>query len=342
MTLSHEQLRRCTLAVDMGTTRTRIYVKQSGLVVDEPSAVAVNTRSGGLMAVGQPAARMAGRTPAHIKLVHPVSQGTVVDIQMAQRMLRAMAGEKLHRAWRRKPLLRGAVCVPHDADPLARRAAEETLKGLGVRRVELVDTLIAAGIGCGLPVGQPEATMIAVCGTGVTQVAVLSLGEIVAAATVPVGGETIDQAVLQHLRNQHELMLPGQAVRELHLEVAAAGPMSPVTEVHGRDVATGRSRTAKVDPREVQAIMQSLLAGLVDAIRDVLHRCPPELVADLADRGIMLAGGSALLPGLDERLRRATAMPVRIAENPAVGAVNGLAAMLKGKVQPLVLDPLAR
>lgn len=343
MTFSHEQVRRCTVAVDLGSARSRIYLKQGGLVVDEPSIVAVNLRSGALIAVGAPAERMAGRTPAHIRVVRPIANGTVIDTHMAQRMLRALVGEKVHRAWRRNPRLRAVACVPHDADPLARQAVAETMGGLGARRVELVDALLAAGVGCELPVERPEATMVMLCGATSTEVAVMSLGSIVAAARVPVGGETIDQAIVQHLRSRHELTLPTLSIRALHRDVAAIGLSGSVsTVVHGRDVATGLARTVQVDPQEVRDVMQAPVTSLVDAIRNVLHRCPPDLVADLADRGIMLAGGSALLPGLDERLRQATTMPVQVAPDPAVASINGLAALIEGRVAPLHLDPLAR
>ncbi|CAM5708451.1 Cell shape-determining protein MreB OS=Streptomyces glaucescens OX=1907 GN=mreB PE=3 SV=1 [Streptomyces glaucescens] len=153
---------------------------------------------------------MTGRTPGYIRVVRPVSGGTVVDIEMAQRMLRHLLGDKIRRSLRRKPRLRAAACTPHDADPLAQRATVETLVGLGARRVELVDTLIAAAVGCGLPVEQPEATMVLVCGAAATQVAVLSLGSIVTAVRIPVGGEAVDHAIVQHLRHEHELMLPSQ------------------------------------------------------------------------------------------------------------------------------------
>ena len=157
MTVSLEQLRRCHFAVDLGAARTRVFVKGAGLVVDQPSVAAVNTRTGALIAVGEFAEKMTGRTPDYIRVVRPVSGGTVVDIEMAQRMLRHLLGDKLRRTLRRKPRLRAAACTPHDADPLAQRAAIETLVGLGARRVELVDTLIAAAVGCGLPVERPEA-----------------------------------------------------------------------------------------------------------------------------------------------------------------------------------------
>ncbi|WP_431771864.1 rod shape-determining protein [Streptomyces cucumeris] len=340
MTISLERLRRCSIAVDLGAARTRVYLKRTGIIVDEPTVAAVNTRTGGLIAVGTLAERMTGRTPGHIRVVRPVSGGTVVDIAMAQRMLRLLLGDKLRRAWRRRPLTSAAVCVPHDADPLAQRAAMETLTGVGARRVELVDTLIAAAVGCGLPVERPEATMIVVCGAATTQVAVLSLGSIVAAERVPVGGETVDHALVQHLRNEHALMLPSQGVRPLHLALGEDGPALRETEVHGRDVATGLARSVRVDLDALRTAMRTPLTGLIDAIGTVLRRCPPDLVADLADRGIMLAGGSALLPGLDSMLREATGVPLTIAEHPGVCAVEGLGAMLDGKVQPLTLDAM--
>jgi len=372
-----EQLRRCSVAVDLGSSRTRVYIKQAGLVVDEPSVVAVESFSGALIAVGTAAEQMAGRTPRHIDIVRPVCNGAVVDIEMAQRMLRAMVGSAARRGWlRRGPMLRAAVTIPQGADPLARRAALETLTGVGARKVELVDAPTAAGIGCGLPVEEPEATMVLVCGTTTIQVAVLSLGSVVSAATVPMGGDSVHNAVVQHLRYRHRLLLPGRAVHALRLAMSDAGeePWADeettaartstststetgtgagtgagsgtgsggehgsgagpgLTELSGRDVATGKVRSIHIDPQDVRAAVQAQLTGLSDTIRAVLHGCPPDLVADLALRGMTLTGGSAVMPGLDERLRRSTGMSVHIAEEPALCAINGLAAMLEGRVE---------
>lgn len=336
-----DQVRRCTVAVDLGAARTRVYLRGTGLVVDEPSVAAVDVRTGALIAVGAHAEQMAGRTPEHIRVARPIASGAVVDIAMAQRVLRHILGGKLGRRRLRMPILRAAVCSPHGSEPIARRAAIETLYGLGARRVELVDSLIAAAVGCGLPVEQPEATMIVVCGAGTTQVAVLSLGSIVSAETVPIGGDAIDRAVVQHLRNTHELMLPSQSVRPLHqmLGTPASGG-TPTTEVHGRDVVSGMARSVLVETEGVRHAMRVPLTAVVDAITVVLRRCPPDLVADLGDRGIMLAGGSARMPGLDLMLRQATQMPVHTAERPDLVAVQGLGALIEGRVKPLLLDPL--
>jgi rod shape-determining protein MreB len=344
VTVSLEQLRRCHVAVDLGAARTRVFVKGVGLVVDEPSVAAVNTRTGALIAVGELAEKMTGRTPGYIRVARPVSGGTVVDIDMAQRMLRHLLGEKLRRQLRRKPRLRAAASTPHDSDPLAQRATVETLVGLGARRVELVDTLIAAAVGCGLPVEQPSATMIMVCGAATTQIAVLSLGSIVTATRIPIGGNAIDHAVIQHLRHRHELMLPSQSVRPLQVALhgnglSAQGP--EVTEIHGRDVATGLARSVRVDTAAVREAIHTPLTSVLDGIGKVLRNCPPDLVADLVDRGIMMVGGSALLPGLDQMLHNATGMTVTIAESPDTCTVLGLGAMIEGRIQPLDLDSLA-
>jgi rod shape-determining protein MreB len=341
VTVSLEQLRRCHIAVDLGAARTRVFVKGVGLVVDEPSCAAVNTRTGALIAVGTLAEQMTGRTPEYIRVARPVTGGTVVDIEMAQRMLRHLIGDKLRRQLRRKARLRAAAATPHDSDPLARRATIETLVGLGARKVELVDTLIAAAVGCGLPVEQPSATMIMVCGAATTQVAVLSMGAIVTALRIPVGGNAIDHAVIQHLRHQHELMLPSQSVRPLQLAlrgngITEQGPSS--TEIHGRDVATGAARSVMVETAAVRQAIYTPLTNVLDGIGKVLRDCPPDLVADLAESGIMMVGGSALLPGLDQMLHDATGMPVVIADRPDICTVLGLGAMLEGRIQPMVLN----
>jgi rod shape-determining protein MreB len=348
LTPTLEQLRRCSMAVDIGAARTRVYLRNGGLVVDEPSVAAIDVRTGALIAVGARAETMLGRTPDHIRVVRPVASGAVVDIPMAQRMLRHVLGDKLGRRWLRMsvvrgmPVMRAAVCMPHGSEPIARRAAMETMYGLGARRVELVDTLVAAAVGCGLPVEQPEATMIVVCGAGTTHVAVLSLGSIVAAQTVPVGGDAIDRAVVEHLRSRHELLLPSQSVRPLHQMLG--GPASggrETTEVHGRDVISGLARTVTVETEAVRHAMRTPLTAVVDAITAVLRQCPPDLVADLGDRGIMLAGGSARMPGLEPMLRQATGMPVHIAPHPDTVAVRGLGTMIEGRVRATPEDPLA-
>ncbi|MBO8195730.1 rod shape-determining protein [Streptomyces oryzae] len=340
---SLESLTRCSVAVDLGAARTRIYAKGAGLIVDQPSVVAMNTHSGTLIAVGQAAERMDGRTPQHIQVIRPVSGGHVVDIDMARRMVRALIGDKLRRFKRRRTMKQAVATVPHDADPLTCRAVIETLNGVGARHVELVEAPIAAAIGCGLPVVRPEGAMVLLCGTTTTQVAVVSLGAVVAAGTVALGGDTIQHSVVQYLRNRHELLLPSQEVRPLHLALlgngVGGGSGGPV-EVQGRDVVSGLARTVTIDPEEVRGAIPDPLTGLLDAIRVVLHRCPPDLVADLAERGMVLAGGTALLPGLADQLREHTGMAVQVAAEPDLCAVHGLAALMRAGVSAAEAVPV--
>lgn len=315
----------------MGAARTRIYIKGSGLVVDEPSYAAINRATGALLAVGAEAQRMMGRTPAHIRVVRPVGAAGINDIEMAQRMLRYLVDDRIRRAWRFNPSLRAAACVPHDAEPLAQRAMIDTLAGVGARRVLLVDTLIAGAVGCGLPVAEAEGALIAVCGAAMTQVAVLSLGNVVAAEKIPVGGEAVDRALVEYFRTHHGLFLPTTKVRAVHeLLSTAVATGQRTAEIHGRDVITGLHRSVTADPVEAERAARTPMVAVFDGIRTVLRRCPPDLVADVGERGVMLAGGNAAMPGLEAMLREAAHLPVHVAEHPGVAPILGLGSLLNG------------
>ncbi|MDJ0345922.1 rod shape-determining protein [Streptomyces sp. H10-C2] len=330
MTDSLHDLRRCTLAIDLGAARTRVYAKRSGLIIDEPSLVAVDIRNGRLVAVGALAQRMTGRTAEYVRVVRPFSGGTVADVDMGTLMLRQLLGEKARRAWLRQSKPRIAAAVPFGSGPQARRILCETLEDLGARQVELVHAPLAAAVGSAIPIGQPEGSMIVICGATSTQVAVLSFGGIIAAEVLPVGGNVMDDAVMEHLRLHHALILPHQGLLPLHqvLSEAAAQPEAS-TEVHGKDVSSGLARSLNLDTGGVRQAMRDPLAALVSGIGRVLRRCPPDLVVDIADRGVVLTGGSAVLPGLDTMLGAATGMPVHITKDPALSTVLGLGMMIE-------------
>lgn len=320
----------------MGASRTRVYLKDVGLVVDEASAAAVNTRTGALVAVGNTVEQMAGRTPSHIRVVRPVGATGITDIEMAQRLLRHLVDHRVRRAWRFHPNLRAAACVPHESEPLVQRAVVDTLAGLGARKVLLVDTLIAAGVGCGLPVEQAEGMLIVVCGAAMTQIAVLSLGSVVAAEKVMAGGAAVQRALTEHLRNRHDLVVPGQAVRQVHHAVAlAVSGETDRASVRGWDAVTGEVREVAVNVADAQAAADAPMLAVLDGIRSVLRRCPPDLVADIGVRGIMLAGGNATMPGLEPMLRRSVNLQVHVAERPETAAILGLGSLLgKGRRAP--------
>ncbi|NUU25328.1 MAG: rod shape-determining protein [Streptomycetaceae bacterium] len=330
-------LRRCHVAVDLGASRTRIRLKNGGLIVDEPSLAAVDTRSGGLVAVGSVAARMVGRSPDHIRVARPISSGTVVDTELAQSMLRQMVDRRIAPLWRRPGAVRAVVGVPHDSGPLTRKAAVVALNGLGVRKVELVDIPVAAAVGCGLPVDLPEAAMVVICGAATTQIAVLSLGAVVASIVVPVGGDAIDHALGEHLRARHGVEMPTGAVREIYRRVDD----DDVISIVGKDVGSGLARTLSIESAGVRDIIGTPLRALLDGITSVLRRSPPDLVVDLADRGIIIAGGGAHIPGLDTMVRGATGMPVHVAPEPATRVIDGLARIMDGRsAQPQPRHPV--
>ncbi|MFD9632997.1 rod shape-determining protein [Streptomyces violascens] len=327
------QLRRCTIAFDLGSARTRIYLRGVGLILDEASTAALDTRTGRLIAVGSHAQGMDGCAPNHVHIIHPVSDGTVTDIDIAQRMLRLFVRTRIRRLWRHNALLRAAICVPHDAHPLARWAAVETLSGLGTRRVELVDNLIAAATGCGLPVEQPVATMIVECTAASTHVAILSLGAVVAAERVAVGGQTIDGATAELVRAAHGLVLPPGELHALCLAIST-DHVERDARVCGRDVVTGLWRTVTLGVGGVREVARAQLAAVVHAISRVLRACPPELVADLSDQGMTLTGASTILPVLDRVITDATGLTVRTAAQPELCTVTGLVTMLEGMSHP--------
>ncbi|MFC7218052.1 rod shape-determining protein [Streptomyces polyrhachis] len=333
MTISLEQLQRCTVAVDMGASRTRVYLRDIGLVVDEATAAAVNTRTGAIVAVGNQVEQMAGRTPDHIRVVRPVGAGGITDIEMAQRLLRQLVDHRVRRAWRFHPNLRAAACVPHESEPLVQRAVIDTLASLGARKVLLVDTLIAAGVGCGLPVEEAEGMMIVVCGAAMTQIAVLSMGSVVAAEKVMAGGAAVHRALAAHLRNRHELVVPAQHVRQVHreLSLALADEGAHQASVRGWDAVTGEVREVRVDAADAQAAADMPMLAVLDGIRAVLRRCPPDLVADVGVRGIVLAGGNATMPGFQTMLQRSVQLPVTVGERPDIASILGLGSLMDNR-----------
>ncbi|MDJ0345921.1 rod shape-determining protein [Streptomyces sp. H10-C2] len=333
MTPILERMRRCTVAVDLGAARTRVYLKGQGLIADEPSVVAFDTERGEVVAIGTTAEQLTGRAPDHILVIRPVAGGMVVDVEMARRLLRHVAGSRLRRARLRTPVLRAALSLPHNSPPVARRTVIETVSALGMRRVELVDSLLAAAIGCGLAVEHPEAAMIVLANADTTQVAVLSMGTVVASETVPVGSDTIERAFVEYFRGHHELAPSVQAVRSLHQAIGDADiPPEAGFELNGRDIVSGLVRSVTADTDAARAAMHGPLRAILDGVSMVMRRCPPDLVVDIADSGLTLGGSISRLPGLDSLLRKATGLRVRIADHPDECVALGMGAMIEGTV----------
>ena len=311
------------IAVDLGTANTLVYVRGRGIVLNEPSVVAINLDTQGIVAVGASAKRMIGRTPSNIVAVRPLKDGVIADFDTTERMLRYFI-QQVHRR-RRFIQPRIVVCVPSGTTPVERRAMKDTSYAAGARRVYIIEEPMAAALGAGLPVHEPTGNMIVDVGGGTTEVAVISLGGIVSGQSVRTGGDELDQAIITYVKKEHSLMLGERTAEEIKLAVGSAYPQEkePQAELRGRDLVSGLPRTIVIESAEIRQAMEEPLTAIVDAVKSTLDRCPPDLAADVIDRGIVLTGGGALLRGLDDRLRHETGMAVSIADNPLSSVALG-------------------
>jgi rod shape-determining protein MreB len=315
------------MAVDLGTANTLVYVRGRGIVLSEPSVVAIDQRTGEVHAVGVEAKRMLGRTPGTITAIRPLKDGVIADFDVTEQMLRHF----IHKAnGNRFAHPRVIVCVPSGVTGVEKRAVEEATLSAGARQAYLIEEPMAAAIGAGLPVSDPTGNMIVDIGGGTTEVAVISLGGIVVSQSIRVGGDEMDEAIMNHLRKEYKLLIGQQTAEEVKLEIGSAWPLEEEVqaEVRGRDMLTGLPKTVVIGSEDVRRALDEPVSQILDAIRGTLDKTPPELAADIMDRGIVLAGGGALLQGLDQRLRQDTHMPVHVAESPltcvAVGSGRSL------------------
>jgi rod shape-determining protein MreB len=315
------------MAVDLGTANTLVYVRGRGIVLSEPSVVAVDSQNGDVHAVGVEAKRMLGRTPGTITAIRPLKDGVIADFDVTERMLRHFI-EKVHRNRFAHP--RVVVCVPSGVTGVEKRAVEEACLSAGARQAYLIEEPMAAAIGAGLPVGEPTGSMVVDIGGGTSEVAVISLGGIVVSQSIRVGGDEMDEAIINHCKQDHKLLIGQQTAEEMKLEAGSAAPLREeiTTEIRGRDVVSGLPRNISINSHEVRAALEEPLGQIVGAIRDTLDRTPPELAADIMDRGVTLAGGGALLQGMEQRLRDECQMPAQLAESPltcvAIGSGRSL------------------
>ncbi len=314
------------MAIDLGTATTLVYVKGKGIVSNEPSVVAVykdhrNARR--VLAVGREAKEMLGRTPGGIDAIRPMKDGVIADFEVTEAMLRYF----IARAHNRRTLVRPriVICVPHGITEVERRAVRESAESAGAREVYLMEEPMAAAIGAGLPITEPCGNMIVDIGGGTTEVAVISLAGVVYSRSVKVGGDKMDEAVREHLKRRYNLLVGERTAEEVKIQIGNAHPLSEVLtmEVKGRDVVGGIPKTVTVNSDEIREALFEPVTAIVTAVRLALEGTPPELSADIVDKGIMLAGGGALLKNLDALIREETGLPVMIAEDPVSAVVLG-------------------
>ncbi|MHB8263236.1 MAG: rod shape-determining protein [Acidimicrobiales bacterium] len=303
------------MAVDLGTANTLVYVRSRGIVLNEPSVVAINTKDGRPLAVGMDAKQMIGRTPSHIQAIRPLKDGVIADFEICEKMLRYFI-QKVHQGRLAKP--RMIICVPSGITGVEQRAVMEAAQYAGARSAYIIEEPMAAAIGAGLPVHEPSGNMVVDIGGGTSEVAVISLGGIVTAQSIRVGGDELDEAIIAYIKKEYSLALGERTAEQIKMSLGSAYPLEEElqAEVRGRDLVSGLPKTVIISTQEIRKAIEEPVASIVDAVKVTLDRTPPELAADVIERGIVLTGGGALLHGLDARLRAETGMPIVIATDP--------------------------
>ena len=315
------------LAIDLGTANTCVYVKGQGIVLREPSVVAVKKDSRGnsvVLAVGQDAKRMLGRTPGNIQAIRPMKDGVIADFEVTEAMLRHFIS-KVHNSRRDLVRPRIMVCVPTGITQVEKRAVKESAQSAGAREVYLIEEPMAAAIGANLPIQEPTSNMVVDIGGGTTEVAVISLSGIVYSRSVRVGGDKMDESIMTHVKRKYNMLIGESSAEEIKIKIASAYPMDPEQqiEVKGRDLVTGIPQNIIITSEEVRKAISEQVDSIVQAVRIALEQTPPELAADIVDRGIVLTGGGALLKGLDQLLREETSLPITVVEDPLSTVVMG-------------------
>ena len=311
------------VAVDLGTANTLVYVKGQGLVLNEPSMVAVDTRSGQVVAVGHEAKRMWGRAPRNIRLVRPLKDGVIADFDVCEQMLKQFLQRVSTSRWSKPRVI---VAVPSEVTGVERRAVQDAAEFAGARRpVYIIEEAMAAAIGAGLPVHEPSANLIVDIGGGTTEVAVISLGGIVTANSVRVGGDELNDEIIAMFKRDFDLDVGVNTAEEVKIQLGSAWPLQNeiVGDVGGRDTKTGLPRTQEITTQQVREALDEAVMKIVDAIKKTLERTPPELAADVISHGLVLAGGGALLAGLAERITHETGIQAFIAPEPLLAVVLG-------------------
>jgi len=317
------------VAIDLGTANTLVWVRGKGLVVEEPSVVAIDKVGRRIIAVGAEAKRMVGRTPADVVAIRPLRDGVISDFAITERMLQYFIRVALDHSLFARP--RVIIGIPSGVTEVERRAVHDATINAGARACYLIEEPMAAAIGAGLPVSEPGGCMVVDIGGGTTEVAVISMGGIVVSTSIPVAGDEMDQDIITYMRQVHNLLIGERTAEEVKVEVGSAMPPEEelTMTVRGRDLATGLPKEVQVSSVEIRDALAGSLNAIVEAVRQAIEMTPPELVADIMRRGIVLAGGGALLRGLDRRLAQETRFPVFLAEDPMRCVVRGCAAALE-------------
>ena len=328
------------VAVDLGTASTLVYVKGRGIVLNEPSVVALETKNRRVLAVGYEAKKMRGRTPDDIVAIRPMKDGVIADFEVCEEMLRAF----IARAQRRRLFVRPRVivCVPSGITEVEKRAVRDSAEHAGAREVYLVAEPIAAAIGVGLPVAEPSGNMIIDIGGGTTEIAVIALSGIVANNSIRIAGDEMDEAIIEYLRKMYSLLIGEQTAEQIKITIGSAFPLAEEREmeVKGRDLVSGIPRAVKVKSSEIREALREPVGLIVGAVKRALEKTPPELASDIVDKGIFMTGGGSLLRGLNSLLQEETNLPVNVVENPIECVVLGSGKILEDpeEYEPVIMS----
>ncbi|MBP7275186.1 MAG: rod shape-determining protein [Kiritimatiellae bacterium] len=315
------------IGIDLGTANTLVYEKDRGIMLREPSVVAIQAGTNRVLAVGDEAKRMLGRTPGSIVAIRPLKAGVIADFEITEAMLRYFIRKVHGRKWVRPRVI---IAVPSGITEVEKRAVKDSASHAGAREVFLIEEPMAAAIGVGLPVQEPAGNMIVDIGGGTTEVALISLAGIVFSRSVRVGGDEMDEAIVQYMKRVYNLMIGERTAEEIKISIGSAAPVEEETtmDVKGRDLVAGLPKTLTITSQEIRDALREPVTTIVDAIRQTLERCPPELAADLVDRGIVMAGGGSLLRGIDYLVSEQTGLPVHRADDPLSAVAEGTGVVL--------------
>ena len=316
------------MGIDLGTATTLVYVKGQGIVLSEPSVVAIEKGTSHVLAVGEEAKRMLGRTPGSIVAIRPMRDGVIADFEITESMLRYFIKKVHNRRVFVRP--RVVIAIPSGITEVEKRAVKDSAEHAGAREVYLVEEPIAAAIGVGLPIQEPSGNMIIDIGGGTTEIAVISLAGIVFSRSIRIGGDEFDEAIIEHLKKAYNLMIGERTAEDVKIAVGSAYPLEQelTMEVRGRDLVAGLPKTVTVSSEEVREALSEPIAAILESVRITLERTPPELSADLIERGIVMAGGSAQLRGIDRLISEETGLPVHVADDPVAAVALGTGKVL--------------
>ena len=321
------------MAIDLGTANTLVYIRGKGIVLNEPSVVAYHNKDGKkqVLAVGEDAKLMLGRTPGTIEAIRPMRDGVIADFEAAEEMIKHFIRKVHNRSTISKPKI--IVCVPHGATPVEKRAIRQSVISAGARKAGLIEEPIAAAIGAGLPISDAIGNMVINVGAGSTEIAVISLNGLVNARRIPIGGDELNKNIAQYARDVFNLLLGDRIAEEIKISTGSVTdqPEKIEASMRGRDLLSGLPRQITVNDAQIREALGRSMKAIVDHVKTILETTPPELVADIYERGIVLTGGGALLRGMDEALSRGTGLPVRVAEDPLTAVVRGTGLLLENR-----------